>query len=401
MTHLNIEQNTGITEEVNGSIIQKLYETAVEGNLDSSSNLKGRLHTTVAYEKFITGLTNKFNELYINADNMYAWFEDDEVRTLLANSIGDGTGVTISVMQSLNRFPSNIFAGNTSIETFDELPQFTNITTIDDQSRVYFKNCTNLKSIDLSNITSIGGDSNHRNNFENCSNLEEVGDTSNITFLGVMAFYNCTKLKSIDVSNVTQFRSSCFYGCTGLTNTFSLNQNITDIESRAFGSSSVILPEIINLPHLQNLGGRCFHGVNSIKHVQNLGVITTIGSDYSNDGQFNDCKGLLDVVIPETVTTVRYGLFLGCTNLRWVKILSTTLPTYNTITGLGNTELYGRAFGESYNNSDPTDTYKGATYPIYVRDDLLSQYQADDKWSKVGPGRLRALSQFSTDFPNE
>lgn len=378
MTHLNIEQNTGVTEEVNSSIIQKLYEIAVEGDLDNSSNLKGRLHTALAYEKFITGLTNKFDELYINADNMYAWFEDDTVRTLLANGIGDGTGVTINTIQTLNRFPSNLFSNNTSIQTFDELSQFTNITTIDDQSRLYFNGCTNLKSIDLSNITKVSGSNGYqRFNFENCSNLESVGNTQNLVHIGYGAFDSCSKLRSINISNATYIGVNAFWGCSNLT------------------------IETINCPNLQFIGEASFRAVSSIKHVQDLGIITTIGSVWVDQGPFTQCTELLDVIIPETTTTVKYGLFNGNNKLRWVKLLSTTLPIYNTTDGHGNNHLFGRAFGESYNNNDSTDTYLGATYPIYVRDNLLSQYQADDKWSKLGPGRLRALSQFSTDFPNE
>jgi len=38
MTHLRIEQNNGVIEEVNSSVITKLYEIAHAG-LDVSSNL--------------------------------------------------------------------------------------------------------------------------------------------------------------------------------------------------------------------------------------------------------------------------------------------------------------------------------------------------------------------------
>lgn len=70
MTHLYIEQNTGQTEEVNASIIAKLYELASSGDLDQTSNLKGRLHTNIAQDIHVSYLNDNFNELYINADEL-------------------------------------------------------------------------------------------------------------------------------------------------------------------------------------------------------------------------------------------------------------------------------------------------------------------------------------------
>ena len=69
MTHLYIEQNTGLTEEVNSSIISKLYELAISGDLDETSDLKGRLHSTSGYENEVSYLTTNFSDLYINVDN--------------------------------------------------------------------------------------------------------------------------------------------------------------------------------------------------------------------------------------------------------------------------------------------------------------------------------------------
>ena len=228
MTHLYIEQNN-IQENVSGAIIEKLYESTINGDLDQSSNLAGTLYTPNTYTKYIEYLTNTFPDLVITATNYYAWFEDPEVRNVLASKIGDGTGVTTTTVQSLTAFSNSPFNGNKNIVQFDELSQFVNITTIDNTSRLYFNNCTNLKSIDLSNITKISGNSgSQRWNFEGCSNLEYIGNTQNLTFLGTMAFSNCSKLKSIDTSNVTVFKNQSLNKCTGLLNDIILNEGITE-----------------------------------------------------------------------------------------------------------------------------------------------------------------------------
>lgn len=398
MTHLRIEQNN-IQENVSSAVIEKLYELAISGTLDNSSNLAGNLYTTSTYTKYANYLTEHYQELTINANNFYAWFEDPTVRNILATSVGDGTGVSETVVRSLTAFPSAMFQGNTNIVTFDEFSQFSNITQINSTTRAYFNSCTNLKSIDLSNITSISGENGYQRwNFENCTNLESIGNTSNLTYLGALAFLNCSKLKSINTANVTIYKQSCLEGCTGITNNIVLNSNITEIGNLAFDRVTK-LPETINLPNLQTLGTG-FMQCTSIKHVENLGVITEIGGYYANNAPFYNCTGLLDAVLPETITTIRVSCFGNCTNLRWVKILSNTVPVYDATQGNGNVIGFGWAFGENYRNNNTSDQYTGATYPIYVKDSLLSQYQAADNWKYVGSGRLRGLNQFSTDFPN-
>jgi hypothetical protein len=60
MTHLYIEQATDKTEEVNSSIISKLYELAISGDLDETSDLKGRLHSVRGYDTEVSYLTQTF-----------------------------------------------------------------------------------------------------------------------------------------------------------------------------------------------------------------------------------------------------------------------------------------------------------------------------------------------------
>jgi hypothetical protein len=65
MTHLYIEQATDKIEEVNSSIISKLYELAISGDLDETSDLKGRLHSTTGYVSQVNYLNTNFQDLII------------------------------------------------------------------------------------------------------------------------------------------------------------------------------------------------------------------------------------------------------------------------------------------------------------------------------------------------
>lgn len=118
----------------------------------------------------------------------------------------------------------------------------------------------------------------------------------------------------------------------------------------------------------------CFKGCTQIQHVSDLGNLTAIGHIWG--GEFDGCTNLLDVTLPATITTIRYQAIQNSKtqlpNLRWVKILSTSVPTYITTSGWGTSYGYGHGFGEEWVDWDTTKTYTGATYPIYVRDDLYS-----------------------------
>ena len=118
MTHLRIEQNNGVIEEVSSSIITKLYEIAHAG-LDVSSNLQGRLHTPIAYRYEIQYLTSTYPNLYISADDYAIPFEDPKMVTYL-NSIGVGSNGMITEAQAA---AATIVANsaNTEVTKFNEL----------------------------------------------------------------------------------------------------------------------------------------------------------------------------------------------------------------------------------------------------------------------------------------
>lgn len=82
----------------------------------------------------------------------YIRFVDGEVlRVLLANSLGDGTGVIMTAAPTIDM--GTIFMGNTVITSFNELHYFTRANTNPVASM--FKGCTHLASVDLSETTVI------------------------------------------------------------------------------------------------------------------------------------------------------------------------------------------------------------------------------------------------------
>jgi len=142
-----------------------LYELASSEDLDKTSDLKGRLHSSTAKDIHVTYLTTNFKNLYINADKLYITFTDPEVeRVLMATEhIGDGTGISLADCATYGDYtvygtPYQIFRGNTTIEYFPEFKYFTywiNKQNTTGAGTSLFDGCTNLKNIDITGMTVI------------------------------------------------------------------------------------------------------------------------------------------------------------------------------------------------------------------------------------------------------
>lgn len=187
MTHLKIEQNT-ITENVTSNVIHKLYETAkviiddeeLNEVEESQVSLRGNLQVPKAYGDEVDWLEAKFPNLHINVTgSRYIKFKDNEVlNVLLANNIGDSTGVTEADIASVTKL-NRMFAGNTAITSFKEYAKFP-ITEIASQE---FNGCTNLKELSIPRtLTRIG---------ENAlagSGLESIVIPNTVTWVGARPF---------------------------------------------------------------------------------------------------------------------------------------------------------------------------------------------------------------------
>lgn len=231
MTHLRIEQNNGVIEEVSSSVITKLYEIAHAG-LDVSSNLQGRLHSPVGIRSQIQWLTTTYPDLYINVDDYAIEFEDPKVVTYL-NSIGVGSnGIVTESQAAAATVAAN--SQNTEITKFNELRYFTNITTskggwnqTGQSGSIRFRDWTALEEIDISNITALGHwGGNYDDTFYGCTSLKKVTTNGSLAKIGYNAFYGCSNLEQITgLSGDIQVAGNAFVNCTKLP--YSTIQNCT------------------------------------------------------------------------------------------------------------------------------------------------------------------------------
>lgn len=88
----------------------------------------------------------------------------------------------------------NVFTGNASITSFNELKYFTRLEDLGDET---FRNCQQLDTLTLPrNLWRIG-----RRAFAGCTALRGITIPANVVSLGYHAFSGCTKLKTV-VSNI-------------------------------------------------------------------------------------------------------------------------------------------------------------------------------------------------------
>lgn len=331
MIHLKIEQD-GITEEVTSSVISKLYEIASTSTLDNTSNLKGRLHSVVARDAHVTYLNTNYPDLHISADKLYITFEDAEVDRILTQKFGDGVGVTdIDMLSVTNITDATGFANNTTVQTFNELGRFSTI------KRLYtfaFNQCTNLTSIDLSNIEHVGGEALRGTNLTgviNLPNVISIGDSAraesfgyceNITEINIgssfnsdttymrYAFNGCTNLEKVTgLNNITEIPNYMFQGCNKLSQVDIDWTKIVSIGHRTFyrcGENLSLLPSTITTPSTC-FGMQCF---DQNKDVQKI-VLT--GEDIQiYNWAFANCSNLTEIENSNKITKIGSGSFAGC-----------------------------------------------------------------------------------------
>ena len=271
MTHLRIEQNNGTTENVSSSVVSKLYELALS-NLDNSSNLVGKINVPVAYSDKVNFLTQNYHDLNIIVDILYLSFQSNITEQVLANLkdnndqyvCGDGTGVLVDKIQTISQLPDYM----SEIDYFDELSQFTNITTLNNvQFWVFGENFNSpsqksiLKSIDLSNIKVLGNSRQtgnvYQSVFRHCNQLQNLGNISNIEIIGTYTFLGCSSLPN----KWYYFQSIKEVGLDPFSNTsvskIIYGQNLTYLSSHIYSAASIII--LATTP--PTLPGNDFHSI--------------------------------------------------------------------------------------------------------------------------------------------
>jgi hypothetical protein len=165
-----------------------------------------------------------------------------------------------------------------------------------------FQNCTNLREINLENITSIENSA-----FKNCLNLTGALIPPNMQSMGTSAFEN-TAIESIIIPNaITETSTTLCYSSSFLTGIISGLNLITIGNSSFYGCGA--LSEFYAEDNLRKISSNAFYNCSSMSGLD-LNQITELQTS-----AFKNCDSLPEFLeIPDTVTVMGTNIFEGCTN---------------------------------------------------------------------------------------
>ena len=280
-----------------------------------------------------------------------------------------------------------VFRKNKTIKTFNELQNFTGLTSIGNSAFYY---CSGLTSVTIPNsVTSIG-----RSAFEFCTGLTSVIIPNSVTTIEAYAFYGCSGLTSIIIGNgVTSIRSDAFAYCTSLTSITIPNSVRITYGNPFRGCSNLkeILVQSDNAYYTSSDNGVLFNKDMTQIYAYpcarqgNSYTIPNTVNNISNNA-FYQCTGLTSVTIPNSVTSIGGDAFSGCSGLTSVNIPNsvTSMESYAFYNCRGLKEVHSmieQPFVINDNAFQYYDSgYKFTSATLYVPAGTKALYEATDGW---------------------
>lgn len=243
-----------------------------------------------------------------------------------SNTYENGRGV-LTFSSPVDSIPKGAFLTETNLKTV-VLPY--NTTEIGNMA---FSSCTNLVSIKMPKVCSLGEDS-----FKECSSLAGV-DLSEVTLIGTRSFYGCSALAAVNLPKAAAIPKLAFSGCSSLV-TATLPE-ATSIGENAFTDCSRLAT--VSMPKIATIGEQSFQKCSMLTQV-NLSSATSIGSYAFNrtgltslslpratsigEHAFSYCAALTQVEVP-MATNIGECVFSDCSSLRSASMRAAgSIPAY-------------------------------------------------------------------------
>lgn len=244
-------------------------------------------------------------------------------------------------LADVTSIPNNVFALCNKL--FIDKPFINNnITSID--YKAFFQN-TSIEEVICSNVKTLAETNVYGGIFHECTNLNTVVFSEELTLIPAYCFYKCTSLESFDFSHITEIKNNAFQN-SGIKNVV-FSSNITNIGRDAFANCSKITN--ITFPNsVTVIPNYCCSNCLSLASVTFGNNVTTIG-----ERSFQYCN-LQYAELPSTVTYIGDWAFGSCKNNFRLVIHATTPPT------VGGSKIFN-----------------GISYTIYVPDESVESYKTE------------------------
>lgn len=228
-------------------------------------------------------------------------------------------------------YPSNYGVSNPFGAKIKTLTLGNNVTTVTAKTFSYTYYLTQINFPNT--LTTIGEGA-----FSSCLSLGLVVLPQSVTSIGDSAFASCTKLYSVVLMSDCKLGKNVFYDCTGLKKSafvgtdnpfnygvaYKTNPEEVLVEDdfiySADKSKLKFAPwdlegEYVVPNHITAIDAGTFMGCTNLKKVNIPNTVTAIG-DYA----FEECMALDSISIPNSVTKISDQLFAKCTSLRTIDL---------------------------------------------------------------------------------
>ncbi len=180
-----------------------------------------------------------------------------------------------------------------------------------------FRNCTNLRSIDLGYVSDIGDRA-----FMGCQNLQKVSNYGYIENIGYRAFYDCSNLESISPDKIAKsIGHEAFAYCAKLKQ-LSLARCFAKIGHNPFiGCNISLKSKAKDFTVYKNLLINNFtcELIASLKDKEFQDIPDSV--KYIGEYAFAERKCLKYLLLPDFINTIESHAFFKCSNLQWVSTI--------------------------------------------------------------------------------
>ena len=165
--------------------------------------------------------------------------------------------------------------------------------------------------------------------FRNCTALTNVVLSSSLRTIGEQTFQGCTALQSVTPflpESITSAGWAAFGNCSLLEGDLVLGENFSSMNTDVFSSTRITSVDM-GASKITKIGSYAFSSCPNLTNAVLSPVLKTI-----NEKAFSSCKALRTVTpfLPETLTTLGWGVFSGCSALEGDLVLGENFSSMST-----------------------------------------------------------------------